>query len=90
MFLTFDRYKLLLEDLLNHTLPSHPDYTALKQATAEIALTASHINNFIREHDNFNKMLQIQRSLSGNCAPKILGPGRKFIMEGPLKRVSPQ
>ena len=34
------------------------------------------------------KMLAIQKSLAGHAAPKILIPGRIFIKEGVLKKVS--
>ena len=34
------------------------------------------------------KMLAIQKSLAGHAAPKILVPGRIFIKEGVLKKVS--
>ncbi|EDO43175.1 predicted protein [Nematostella vectensis] len=54
------------------------------QATYEIAKVAEHINENIRQHENFQKMLSIQKCLTGEGAPKILAPGRFFIKEGPL------
>ena len=56
-------------------------------ASTEIAAVADHINEHIRQHENFNKMLSIQNSLTGNCVPGILAPGRKFLQEGRLMKV---
>lgn len=52
------------------------DYVHLyTEATEEIAKVAAHINDNIRQHENFQKMLQIQKSFTGEGAPKILAPG---------------
>ncbi|GAB1601612.1 rho guanine nucleotide exchange factor 39-like [Argonauta hians] len=80
------RYKLLLEDLLEHTPTSHYDYYDLQEATKQICNIAIHINEHIRQHENFQKMLTIQRSLG--TTPKILSPGREFIREGTLRKVT--
>ena len=45
------------------------------EATVEINKVAHHINENIRQHENFQKMLSIQNSLTGEGAPKILAPG---------------
>ncbi|XP_013402225.1 rho guanine nucleotide exchange factor 39 [Lingula anatina] len=82
------RYKLLLEDLLENTPPEDDDYKALKDAAIMIAGVAAHINEHIKEHDNFQKMLAIQNNLTGNTAPRIVAPGRRFIKDGMLKKVS--
>ncbi|CAG5131031.1 unnamed protein product [Candidula unifasciata] len=81
------RYKLLLEELLNHTPAEHHDYQKLKEATEKIAEIASHINEHVRQNENFIKMLAIQRMFDSS-APKLLAPGRLFLKEGPLKKVS--
>ncbi|XP_036363182.1 rho guanine nucleotide exchange factor 39-like isoform X1 [Octopus sinensis] len=80
------RYKLLLEDLLEHTPTSHYDYHDLQEAAKEICNIAFHINEHIRQHENFQKMLSIQKSLG--TTPKILSPGREFIREGALRKVA--
>ena len=46
------------------------------EATEEIAKVAEHINENIRQHENFQKMLSIQKSFTGEGAPKILAPGK--------------
>ncbi|KAL8563722.1 hypothetical protein ACOMHN_063490 [Nucella lapillus] len=81
------RYKLLLEDLLHHTPSDHHDYAQLQEATKQIGDIALHINEHIRQHENFQKMLTIQKTFDSS-APKILQPGRIFLKEGPLKKVS--
>ncbi|XP_070199938.1 rho guanine nucleotide exchange factor 39-like [Littorina saxatilis] len=81
------RYKLLLENLLEHTPRDHHDYSQLQEATKQIGEIARHINEHIRQHENFTKMLSIQKCFDSS-APKILQPGRVFLKEGPLKKVS--
>ncbi|XP_076450012.1 rho guanine nucleotide exchange factor 39-like [Babylonia areolata] len=81
------RYKMLLEDLLQHTPSDHHDYTQLQEATKQIGDIAQHINEHVRQHENFQKMLSIQKSFDSS-APKILTPGRFFLKEGALKKVS--
>ncbi|XP_064634533.1 uncharacterized protein LOC135492188 [Lineus longissimus] len=82
------RYKLLLDDLLACTPTTHTDYASLKKAAKQISTVARHINDHIKEHENFQKMIEIQKSLEGSGAPKIVAPGRRFIKEGILKRMS--
>ncbi|KAL3841556.1 hypothetical protein ACJMK2_019680, partial [Sinanodonta woodiana] len=81
------RYKLLLEDLLQNTSPEHHDYQQLKEATRQISEIATHINEHVRQHENFQKMLSIQNSFDSS-APRILEPGREFVKEGMLKKIS--
>ncbi|BFZ15885.1 hypothetical protein BsWGS_18924 [Bradybaena similaris] len=81
------RYKMLLEELLNHTPVEHHDYHKLKEATEKIGEIASHINEHVRQNENFIKMLAIQRMFDSS-APKLLTPGRLFLKEGLLKKVS--
>ena len=61
--------------------------SVLTEATRQISEVASHINDHIKQQDNFMKMLAIQKSLSGPAVPKLLIPGRNFIKEGTLKKV---
>ena len=42
------------------------------EATVEINKVAHHINENIRQRENFQKMLSIQNALTGEGAPKIL------------------
>ena len=45
------------------------------EAVDQISKVALHINENIRQHENFQKMLSIQNSFSGEGAPKLLAPG---------------
>ncbi|XP_038049889.1 rho guanine nucleotide exchange factor 39-like [Patiria miniata] len=81
------RYKLLLEELLSSTDENHEEYEQLQEAAARMTEVTYGINEYIREHENFQKMLLIQTSLTGG-APRIIAPGRKFIREGTLMKVS--
>ena len=58
------------------------------EAVSQVSAVANHINDHIKQQDNFMKMLAIQKSLCGPSAPKILVPGRMFIKEGRLKKVN--
>ncbi|CAH1785476.1 unnamed protein product [Owenia fusiformis] len=81
------RYKLMLEDLLKFTPQDSEDYPAIKDAAGEMQKVALHINEHVRQHENFQKMLAIQRNLAGEAAPKILAPGRVFLKEGNLMKI---
>nr|CAH0106554.1 unnamed protein product [Daphnia galeata] len=81
------RYRLLLTELIAHTEEKEEEYTILNAALKQIEDVAHHINEQIREHENMQRMIRIQRSLAqGN--PKIITPGRRFIKEGILRKVS--
>ena len=58
------------------------------EAVSQVTAVANHINDHIKQQDNFMKMLAIQKSLCGPSAPKLLVPGRMFIKEGRLKKVN--
>ena len=60
--------------------------TLFSEACNQIGSVATHINEHIKQQDNFMKMFAIQKSL-GPTAPKLLIPGRVFIKEGTLKKV---
>jgi len=56
---------------------NNSDFCFVSEATVEINKVAHHINENIRQRENFQKMLSIQNSLTGEGAPKILAPGKK-------------
>lgn len=80
------RYKLLLEDLLKHTEPEHPDFENLRKALKSIQQVASFVNEMIREHEQMGEMLELQKSLSGLPEDLII-PGRRFLKKGMLVKV---
>ena len=55
-------------------------------ASVQIADVAAHVNEQIRRQENSMKMLDIQNNLHG--APPIMAPGRWFIREERLMKVS--
>ena len=57
-------------------------------ASLEIEAITSHINEHVRKHENMLKMVTIQQSLAGPSIPTIVTPGRSFIHEGKLMKVS--
>ncbi len=72
------RYRLLLTELIVHTEEEEEEHSILNAALKQIEAVAHHINEQIREHENMQRMIRIQRSLAqGN--PKIITPGRRFI-----------
>ena len=58
------------------------------EAAEEISNVASHINENIRQRENFQKMLSIQNSLTGEGAPKILAPGERNDCDNDNERVT--
>ena len=65
--------------------------TYIKNLTSAINLVeqaATHINEAIRDHENFCKLLEIQKKFSTRTTPNILiVPFRRFIREGKLFKV---
>jgi len=57
------------------------------EAVRQVSDVANHINEHIKQQDNFMRMLAIQKSLACPVGPRILVPGRVFIKEGQLKKV---
>lgn len=49
-------------------------------AYEEIANVTSHINECVRQHENFIKMFAIQNSLVGANTPQILLPGKESLV----------
>ena len=70
------RYRLLLSELISYTEPEETD--VLKAALNQIEAVARHINEQIRDQENMQRMIRIQRSLA-NGKPRIVIPGRRFI-----------
>ena len=56
--------------------------------SAEVAQIADYINEHIRSYDNTQRILEIQRRLTGGDKRlNVIEPGRLFIKEGLLKKV---
>ena len=59
------RYKLLLDDVIKATPRFHPDRANLEEARTQIDAVAWYINDQIKEHENNQLMISIQKSLQG-------------------------
>ncbi|KAG0241573.1 hypothetical protein BGW41_005733 [Actinomortierella wolfii] len=80
------RYRMLLESLLRHTPPHHPDHQQLKRAYEAIEQTATIVNEKIRQHEMFQEMFDIQRRLSGLNEP-LIQPSRVLLKKGPVNKI---
>ncbi|KAM6154208.1 FYVE, RhoGEF and PH domain-containing protein 6 [Erethizon dorsatum] len=80
------QYRLLLTDYLKNLLEDSADYRDTQDALAVVIEVANHANDSMKQGDNFQKLLQIQYSLSGH--QEILQPGRVFLKEGVLMKLS--
>lgn len=78
---------MLLEELLKTTPVQHPDHQLLNKAFQNMLHVATSVNESIRQHEMFIKMLEIQTSISGFMEP-LLVPGRTFIKKGSVFKIS--
>ncbi|XP_013872596.1 FYVE, RhoGEF and PH domain-containing protein 6 isoform X2 [Austrofundulus limnaeus] len=80
------QYQLLLTDYLKNLSEDSNDYKDTKAALALVKEVANHANDIIKHGDNFQKLMQVQCSLTGNH--EIVQPGRIFLKEGFLTKRS--
>ncbi|XP_069110952.1 LOW QUALITY PROTEIN: FYVE, RhoGEF and PH domain-containing protein 6-like [Argopecten irradians] len=80
------QYKLLLQDYFKHLTPDSPDYEDTKRALEIVSKVAEQCNNNMKQGDQVQRMLEIQKSLDGNF--EIIKPGRLFIKAGVLMKLS--
>lgn len=82
------KYPLLLRELVKHTDEAHPDYHNLVNTIDTMSQLVTLVNQSARESENLQKILEIERSLSRADHLKLIFPGRKFLREGKLTKVS--
>ncbi|XP_050790253.1 FYVE, RhoGEF and PH domain-containing protein 6 isoform X2 [Gopherus flavomarginatus] len=80
------QYRLLLTDYLKNLLEDSADYRNTQGALAVVIEVANHANDIMKQGDNFQKLMQIQYSLNGHH--EIVQPGRVFLKEGTLMKLS--
>uniref|UniRef100_A0A8C8SWY2 FYVE, RhoGEF and PH domain containing 6 n=1 Tax=Pelusios castaneus TaxID=367368 RepID=A0A8C8SWY2_9SAUR len=80
------QYRLLLTDYLKNLLEESADYKDTQGALAVVIEVANHANDIMKQGDNFQKLMQIQYSLNGHH--EIVQPGRVFLKEGTLMKLS--
>ncbi|XP_067914887.1 FYVE, RhoGEF and PH domain-containing protein 6 isoform X3 [Heterodontus francisci] len=80
------QYKLLLTDYVKNLSEDCADYKDTQAALAIVVEVANHANDIMKQGDNFQKLMQIQYSLNGQ--QEIVQPGRIFLKEGTLMKLS--
>ncbi|KAH0616756.1 hypothetical protein JD844_028127 [Phrynosoma platyrhinos] len=80
------QYRLLLTDYLKNLLEDSADFRDTQGALAVVIEVANHANDIMKQGDNFQKLMQIQYSLNGHH--EIVQPGRVFLKEGTLMKLS--
>ncbi|XP_024138406.1 FYVE, RhoGEF and PH domain-containing protein 6 [Oryzias melastigma] len=80
------QYQLLLTDYLKNLSEGADGYEETKAALSLVKEVANHANDIIKHGDNFQKLIDVQHRLNGNH--QIIQPGRIFIKEGVLMKLS--
>ncbi|EGC39499.1 hypothetical protein DICPUDRAFT_96538 [Dictyostelium purpureum] len=75
------RYYLLLQDLVKHTWPEHPDQKPLAEAAEKIRNVANFLNERKRQMENIQKFSEIQANLVGKGIPELITPSRQYIKQ---------
>ncbi|XP_008401376.1 FERM, RhoGEF and pleckstrin domain-containing protein 1-like isoform X6 [Poecilia reticulata] len=79
-------YKLILERLCKHYPPTHDDFRDSRAALAEISETALQLQGIMMKMENFQKLLELRKDLTG--VENLVTPGREFIRLGCLSKLS--
>jgi len=82
------KYPLLLRELVKHTREDHPDYNSLVNTIDTMSQLVTLVNQSARESENLQKILEIEGSLTHANHLKLIIPGRKFVREGKLTKIS--
>ncbi|KAH3763183.1 FYVE, RhoGEF and PH domain containing protein [Pelomyxa schiedti] len=80
------RYQLMLREVLKFTEESHVDYKNISEALEKIADINSLVNESIRDMEEFEKILALQKQFIGYCPP-LVAPHRKLLKTGVLLKV---
>ncbi|XP_043965514.1 FERM, ARHGEF and pleckstrin domain-containing protein 1 isoform X3 [Gambusia affinis] len=67
-------YKLILERLCKHYPPTHDDFRDSRAALAEISETALQLQGIMMKMENFQKLLELRKDLTG--VENLVTPGR--------------
>ncbi|KAF8783031.1 FYVE like protein [Argiope bruennichi] len=80
------QYRLLLQEYLHHLTEDSPDYQDTVTALQIVSEVAGHANDSMKQGDNAQKLISIQNSIMGH--KEIIKPGRLFVKEGELMKLS--
>lgn len=79
------RYELLLADLLKNTVPTHPDFTNIKDAQQLICDINLQVDEKKRVNDEKKRVVEIDKSVAGQTAGEsLVAAHRNFLTEGDL------
>ncbi|KAL6078789.1 Rho guanine nucleotide exchange factor (GEF) 17 [Balamuthia mandrillaris] len=77
------RYRLLLQDLLKHTPPSHIDHPKLTLALEEIKKLGDYLNEAKRQAEGLNQVLALSKRITSLPSGEvIIMPGRLLNKQG--------
>ncbi|XP_013925955.1 PREDICTED: FYVE, RhoGEF and PH domain-containing protein 5 isoform X2 [Thamnophis sirtalis] len=80
------QYHVLLTDYLNNLCPDSAEYEDTQAALLIISELTDRANDSIQQGENLQKLVHIEHSVKGQS--NLLQPGRKFLKEGTLMKVS--
>eukprot|EP00466_Bigelowiella_natans_P008449 jgi/Bigna1/84672/fgenesh1_pg.203_\ len=80
------RYRLLLQELVNRTEETHPEYPVLCEALELVKDSANHINEAVKRMDGARKVRAIQEKFIAGT--HFVSPSRIFKKEGQATKLS--
>ncbi|CAL8335577.1 unnamed protein product [Lota lota] len=80
------QYRMLLTDYLNNLRPDSKEYEDTQAAVAVVSDIADQANDSLQHGENVLRLVNIEYSVRGQ--EDLLWPGRVFIKEGTLRKVS--
>ncbi|XP_073447868.1 FYVE, RhoGEF and PH domain-containing protein 5 isoform X1 [Aquarana catesbeiana] len=80
------QYHMILTDYLNNLCPDWAEYEDTQAALLIVSEVADRANESMRHGENLQKLVQIEYSVRGQGS--LLQPGRAFVKEGTLMKVS--
>ncbi|KFP92218.1 FYVE, RhoGEF and PH domain-containing protein 5, partial [Apaloderma vittatum] len=80
------QYRVLLTDYLNNLSPDSTEYEATQAALLIVSEITDRANDSMLQAENLQKLVHIENSVRGQSS--LLQPGRIFVKEGTLMKVS--
>nr|XP_043880194.1 FYVE, RhoGEF and PH domain-containing protein 5 isoform X1 [Solea senegalensis] len=80
------QYRMLLTDYLNNLSPDSKEYEDTQDALAMVSGVADQANDNLKQGENLLRLVHIEYSVKGKR--DLLKPGRMFVKEGTLMKVS--
>ncbi|XP_042307648.1 FYVE, RhoGEF and PH domain-containing protein 5 isoform X2 [Sceloporus undulatus] len=80
------QYHVLLTDYLNNLCPDSAEYEDTQAALLIVTEVADRANDSMHQGENLQKLVHIEHSVKGQS--NLLQPGRVFLKEGTLMKVS--